>query len=475
MVSLDSAMNSAWLAEKFPPMDEELEDERMEVVADLQDLIGEWFETLDFLPKGVRGVDEFILRISGSFRVGVSSKDGDIDIVFIAPQYVQQDLFFESLGPFFEKSDLIEHVNPIPTTRVPIFGLVIRGVEIDLLLASLPVARVPRNFDLGKSSIVAVDRATVDSINGPRVTQYILNHTCENKTSYAIFLKAVREWAKLRGIYGAKMGFLGGIQWSMLTLYIYTKVLYEVRRSPSKLMKTFFHVFSKWDWKRRVVEFPDTDGYHSTIEGWTLKERKPLESMVVLTPMNPRINCTFNVNPNSMVRIQEEFIRAAGVSSWSDLYEPYSIRKHRQFLVLECQNADDDTLGLIESKVRFLPLYIFITYKRVMGQVVLFPKMFRPTMQEKKDVGCEGSGDGSGDGSGKVKDVGNPYFVIGLTIDKEKEHLLAEKREKYDERAPKKKFDIGGDWNKFLYECKIPSNKVVLKSCRKSQLPKEVL
>lgn len=437
-------MTSKWLAEQFPPMDEEMEDERMEVVADLQDVIGEWFESLDFLGKKVRGVDEFILRLSGSFRIGVSSKDGDIDIVFIAPQYVQHDLFFESLGPFLEKSDVIDEVIPIPYTRVPIFGLKIRDVEIDLLLASLPVPHVPKDFNLATSRTIALSRATVDSINGPRVTQYVLNKIHHNKITFAIFLKAIRGWSKARGIYGAKMGFLGGIQWSMLALFIFTQVKDEVRRSPSKLLKTFFHVFAKWNWKHKVVSFPEEDTYRSPMKGWEPSERKSQESMVVLTPMNPRINCTFNVNPNTLVRIQEELTRAAKVTSWAELYEPYSIRKHKLFLILGTKDADEETQGFIESKVRFLPLYIFMAHQKVMGQVVLLPKA--------------------------IKEEGQRYFVIGITIDKEKEHYLLERRDKYDERAPKKTFNIEGDWSKFIYECKMPTDKIYLKSIRKSQL-----
>jgi len=440
-------MNSAWLAEQFPPMDEEMEDERMEVVADLQDVIGEWFESLDFL-EGVKGVNEFILRLSGSFRIGVSSKDGDIDVVFIAPQYVQHDLFFESLGPFLEKSDVIDEVVPIPYTRVPIFGLKVREVEIDLLLASLPVAKVPKKFNLASSGTIALSRATVDSINGPRVTQYVLDKTKHNKTTFAIFLKAIRGWSKKRGIYGAKMGFLGGIQWSMLALYLFIQVKDDIKQSPSKLLKTFFYVFAKWNWKTHVVEFPEEDSYRSPMKGWVPGERKTQESMVVLTPMNPRINCTFNVNPNSLVRIQEELVRAAKVTSWPELYEPYSIRKHKIFLLVGTRGADEETQGYVESKVRFLPLYIYSAHQRVMGQVVLWPKA--------------------------IKEGEMHYFVIGITIDKEKEHLLQEKRDKYDERAPKKKFDIGEDWRKFIYDCKMPTDKVFVRTSRKSELSKEV-
>lgn len=441
-------MNSIWLAERFPPMEEDMEDERMEVVADLQDVIGEWFETLDFLGKKVRGVDEFILRLSGSFRIGVSSKDGDIDIVFIAPQYVQQDLFFESLGPFLETSDVIDEVIPIPHTRVPIFGLKIREVEIDLLLASIPVPHVPKDFNLASSGTIAMSRATVDSINGPRVTQYVINKTLPNKIIFAIFLKAIREWSKARGIYGAKMGFLGGIQWSMMALYIYTKVPDEVKISPSKLLKTFFHVFSKWNWKRDVVAFRDEDTYDSSMKGWDPKERKQQESMVVLTPMNPRINCTFNVNPNTLVRIQEELVRATEIKSWEDLYEPYSIRKHQRFLILGTKDADEETQGFIESKVRFLALYIFSAHQQVMGQVVLWPKA--------------------------IKDGDQRYFVLGISFDKEKEHLLQEKRDMYDERAPKKTFNIEGEWAKFIYECKMPVKQIFVRSCKRSKLGEDV-
>ena len=437
-------MDSEWLVLQFPPMNEDATDERMEIVADLQEVIGAWFETLEFLDSKIKGVDEFILRLAGSFRLGVSSRDGDIDIVFVAPQYVQNDLFFNSLCSFLKTSDVIEEVIPIPFTRVPVLSIKIRTVEIDLLLASLPFPHVPKDFNLASSYSDAMSRSTIDSINGPRVTQYIMDCVRYNKDTFAIFLKATREWAKVRCIYGAKMGFLGGVQLSMLALYTFTKVREKLRNSPSDLLKAFFHMFATWKWKTDVVAFPKEDAYCSYMKGWEPAERQPMESMVVLTPMNPRINCTFNVNPNTLVRIQEEFVRATTATRWDELFTPYSIRKHRQFLMLETRDADDETQGFIESKIRFLPLYIFIAHQNVMGQVVLWPKAIK-----EGDQSC---------------------FVIGITFDKEREHLLQEKRGKYDERAPKKTFNIEEDWNKFIVECKMPADKLLLKSCPRKKL-----
>jgi poly(A) polymerase len=53
------------------------------------------------------------------------------------------------------------------------------------------------------------------SLNGPRVTE-LLVHLVPKYPTFVLILRALRYWAKKRGIYSNKLGFLGGVNFAIL-------------------------------------------------------------------------------------------------------------------------------------------------------------------------------------------------------------------------------------------------------------------
>lgn len=66
-----------------------------------------------------------------------------------------------------------------------------------------------------------------------------------NRESFISVLRIVRRWAKRRGLYSNKMGYLGGVNWCILVCFI--NQLYPTA-APSTLLLRFFMVLANWKW-----------------------------------------------------------------------------------------------------------------------------------------------------------------------------------------------------------------------------------
>jgi poly(A) polymerase len=180
--------------------------------------------------------------VSGSFKLGINSPDGDIDIVGIAPMHVTRDDFFASLPLFLRVNPGITSLLPIPEANVPIIELVFHGVSIDLLFASIPTNTVPASLNILDDAILAgVDDASMRALNGPRANEIIYRsvphpetfkvcsevwvvrgvldpwHCAPTPTPPSqVVLRALRFWATMRALYSNKLGFLGGINVAIL-------------------------------------------------------------------------------------------------------------------------------------------------------------------------------------------------------------------------------------------------------------------
>ena len=157
------------------------------------------------------------LFISGSHRLGVKEPGSDIDTVCVAPLFCTREHFFTSLKDIFMKHPDVKEFQSVETAAVPVMSFDYRGVSIDFLFARLSTNRVPNELNILEDSILRnLDEATEKSLNGPRVTNMIAKLVGDTAyPNFLIVLRCIRLWAKRRGIYGNKLGYLGGVNFNM--------------------------------------------------------------------------------------------------------------------------------------------------------------------------------------------------------------------------------------------------------------------
>lgn len=109
---------------------------------------------------------------------------------------------------------------------VPVMKLKFSGIEIDLTYANINRENLQNltEEDLLKDDILkGVDEKTKRSLNGQRMNEKLLRIIREDKINLNSFretLRCVKLWAKNKGIYSNVWGFLGGVNWALLTVKI---------------------------------------------------------------------------------------------------------------------------------------------------------------------------------------------------------------------------------------------------------------
>ncbi|KAM9562188.1 poly(A) polymerase gamma isoform 2-T3 [Guaruba guarouba] len=348
--------------------DEEELNHRMVVLRKLNNLAKEWISELgqskNLPPSAIANVGGKIFTF-GSYRLGVHTKGADIDAVCVAPRHVERSDFFQS---FFEKlkhQEEIKNLRAVEDAYVPVVKFEFDGIEIDLVFARLSMATISDNLDLGDDSrLKSLDIRCIRSLNGCRVTDQILR-LVPNLENFRLALRAIKLWAKRRGIYSNMLGFLGGVSWAMLvarTCQLYPNAL------ASTLVNKFFLVFSKWEWPNPVLlKQPEESNLNLPVWDPRVNPSDRYHVMPIITPAYPQQNSTYNVSPSTRAIMVEEFKRGLAVtneilqgkSDWSKLFEPLNFfQKYKHYIVLTASASTEDHhlewIGLVESKIRVL-------------------------------------------------------------------------------------------------------------------------
>ncbi|NXU50685.1 PAPOG polymerase, partial [Turnix velox] len=374
--------------------DEEEQKHRLVVLGKLNELVKEWIselcESKNLPPSAAANVGGKIFTF-GSYRLGVHTKGADIDAVCVAPRHVERSDFFQS---FFEKlkhQEEIKNLRAVEDAYVPVVKFEFDGIEIDLVFARLSLQTVSDNLDLGDDSrLRSLDIRCIRSLNGKtsvllkgcRVTDEIL-HLVPNKENFRLALRAIKLWAKRRGIYSNMLGFLGGVSWAMLvarTCQLYPNAL------ASTLVNKFFLVFSKWEWPNPVLlKQPEESNLNLPVWDPRVNPSDRYHVMPIITPAYPQQNSTYNVSTSSRAVMVEEFKHGLAVtndilqgkSDWSKLFEPLNFfQKYKHYIVLTASASTEEHhlewVGLVESKIRVLVANLerneFITIAHVKPQ-----------------------------------------------------------------------------------------------------------
>ncbi|KAI7970895.1 hypothetical protein EIK77_000562 [Talaromyces pinophilus] len=161
-------------------------------------------------------------------------------------------------------------------------------------------------------------------LNSIRDLEY-LQRTIPDLATFRKAYRFIKTWARCRGIYSSKLGYLGGIHITLLLARV-CKVSFRQAgaASVSDILSTFFTYYANFDWKNDMV-------YDTTF--YTAKpkyHRSYREPMVILSIHPPKVNVAHASTVLSVNTLEREFKRAAGLifdtsSTWKDIAGPTSI------------------------------------------------------------------------------------------------------------------------------------------------------
>ena len=305
----------AYVAAHCPPVDGTMAAKQKTALAALHALFAAWSQ------------QPFHMFVSGSYRLGVHSNDADIDVLFVTTAATSRAAVFTGFLSALGTCDQATDIQPIPNARVPIIGVTLHGQEFDILTCHLREAVLPAREELLTSYewMNGLEDACILGFNGPRLTELILQ-SVPRPTQFSTALRLLRHWAKCRLVYSNKAGFLGGVNFALMLMYV-------AQRHPKALAHTlvtvFFATFSAWKWSRtrpRPLRL-DEHVQHECPVWLQAYEWAPRgsEAMVVLTPCFPRFNTTFTASQLTLGILQQEFQRAAAAATtaastnWADL------------------------------------------------------------------------------------------------------------------------------------------------------------
>jgi len=227
------------------------------------------------------------------------------------------------------------------------------------------MAKIPPTLDILDDAVnlKLVDDKSKWSLIGCRVTDSILD-LVPNGETFRITLRTIKLWAKRRGIYSNKLGFLGGVSWALLCAR--TCQLYP-NASPSVLVSRFFHLFAIWKWPKAIYLIHCINDL-SDKHAWK-PNGKEKHLMPIITPANPCQNSTYNVTASTLYHMTNEFERGKELlcngswkdphSTWKQLFDKCDFFSNfRLFVKVEIYADTDDSLraweGFVESRLRFL-------------------------------------------------------------------------------------------------------------------------
>ena len=274
----------------------------------------------------------------GSYRLGIVGPGDDIDVLCIAPatdtresntECERKELFNE-MEKQLEKlrgEKEITQILPIPEAKVPIIKIVYKNIPIDILVASVSFKSIDENFNLEDDNVLKnCCEKCILSLNGCRVTNSIFKSLPKDFKieDFKLALRAIKLWAKKRGIYSNAMGYPGGVAWAILVAKVCQ--LYPKCRA-NILIRKFFEVYGGWDWKNpvQINEIKEDVGFTCPIQVWKKEKEKEKDKDInhcpfyIITPAFPAQNTNAGTNQILKRVMIEEFNKFKDYSAKIDI------------------------------------------------------------------------------------------------------------------------------------------------------------
>eukprot|EP00053_Salpingoeca_punica_P013757 m.124557 g.124557 ORF g.124557 m.124557 type:complete len:652 (-) comp16296_c0_seq1:81-2036(-) len=344
---------------------------RKRVLGMLNEIVQTWVKEVAIRKGKPAAIADSIkgqVQTFGSFRLSLNTQGGDVDTLVIAPNCVEREDFFDTFYAKLAAHPDIKELRCVVETVAPVIKLEFCGVEMDILFCRLVTHEtIPSDLDLSDTNLLkSLDKKCIYSVNGCRVTDQILR-LVPNQESFRLTSRAIKLWAKNRGIYSNVLGFIGGVSWTMLVARVCQ--LYP-NAAASTLLSKFFYVYMKWEWKRRTPVMLRTPESHPDmrlpIQPWDPKINyaDSWHMMPIITPAYPQQNSTANVGKSTLAVMCEEFERGFNKmqaiemdkEGWDSLWEKkdfFSLYNH--YVAIDAESPTEEVHreyeGMVESSI----------------------------------------------------------------------------------------------------------------------------
>lgn len=342
----------------------EHEEQRKTIVSRISNYISNWAISVAFEKKGMTETislkgNSKILPF-GSYRLlNHNCPNSDVDLLCVFCCHVTRDDIFVGLAKLLESHVEISDLLVIANAYVPVISFKFSGVSIDLVFSILTVPKIPENFDLTQDSqiLLMADKESLRSLIGYKSSEKILSLIPNVEEFYSV-LKIIKHWAKKRGIYSTKFGYLGGASWTILVAFICQRFPHL---SEENLILEFFKTFSRWDWAVPVaLEGAQTKKFMS------YTEKNGEHTMSIIAPVFPAINSAFSVGKFTQKIIIEELYRGKnllyqilkGNLPWDALFDEHTdfFARYDSYLRLDVAAGTETTFrtwtAFLKSKAK---------------------------------------------------------------------------------------------------------------------------
>ncbi|KAH6856719.1 2'-5' RNA ligase superfamily-domain-containing protein [Chaetomium sp. MPI-CAGE-AT-0009] len=372
---------------------------------------------------GARSQPAVVIVPVGSYALDVWTSSSDIDVLCIGP--FSTNTFFALATQRLRKaaSQGIRILRRVRAHTGTMLEVEVDGIKVDLQYcpATLVAERWPDVLRAPATDPVwSLSVQTLSKLKAIRDTDY-LARSLPDPATFRLAHRFIKTWAKSRGIYAARFGFLSGIQISILLARVHKLLARETRSPPTTetLLTTFFGHYATFDWANQIAFDPT---FHRHTLPYTRTAREPL---AVLGYFPPARNTALAASVPSAKTLAAEFGRAGAAlrdaPSWADFAAARStatadfLAAHRSYVKLDVQYwglslaRGAQFLGWLESRCVMLLVDL---HRRAPGLFVrMWPARFVEA-NELEDGGGRGEGEGEGEGEGDRDFRG--CYLIGL-------------------------------------------------------------
>ncbi|KAG8167203.1 hypothetical protein KVR01_002892 [Diaporthe batatas] len=269
-----------------------------------------------------RSSTPLVLVPVGSYGLGVWTSASDIDCLCIGP--FSSSTFFSLATQRLRKAadKGVKVMRRVKAHTGTMLELEVNGIKVDLQYAPAGAiaAEWPHCLRLPASDPVwSLSAQTLNKLKSIRDLDYV-RRSVPDIVKFRLAHRLVKTWAKRRGIYALKYGYLGGIPITVLLARIHKLLARDSGVvSLSDLLSTFFNHYAGFNWRADVAFDPF---FHKQLN----YRRTDREALAILGYAPPALNTCLAASVPSVRTIAEEFQRADEMLSeegmtWSRFFE----------------------------------------------------------------------------------------------------------------------------------------------------------